>query len=802
MAASRVLGARTRASVAGVAALVVASTAWSQALGRRIEAVDAVESDRHVNVTVQFNCSIRYMSHAPSDVGQVLTIRLRLGADCGSQLSGGTEQAPVGGATDFVRRATLEMTGLGDGELTLEWAKPLHFVLAPTTDGRGIRVRLLDALGARKAVMAVGDAPGSPSGYAVNLESRTEPFSDTDLQQARESLGVPVFVSTLELEGKVWYRLRAGPFAVEREAKKLLLTAQQTYPRAWLGIDDELQTAGEPSVVTGTAPNPTVPIDPVLPEAERHALMAQARTALARKNPAAAVTPLTRLTRQPEYPERARAQELLGLARERSGQLAHAKAEYEEYLRRYPSGDAAARIRTRLRALNMAARGGKRGTLDGGEAFDGSWRLTGGVAQTYRWERNQLDTPDASLDEQSQNALFSDGDVTARRRGERFDLTARVSAGYAKDLLPDGPGDQTRVSTAFIELNDRTLGLAGRLGRQSRSAGGLLGTFDGLLASYQIRKRVALHAAAGFPVESTRDGPQTARQFFGLSADFGPFRESWDLGAFMMMQSLDGETDRQALGFEGRYFVPGRTLVWLVDYDVFYGSLNSAVVMGNLLLPARWGLSLNAEHRRAPVLTTRNALIGQSVPTLDELLGMLSIEEVRQLAEDRTATTEAFSASLSRPVGARFHFSLDTFASKAAATPESGGVPATPATGFDRSAQVQLSGSSLWRSSDLWVLYGRVRRSDAESSESVGLSTRLPLAGAWRFGPRIRIDRRESTVDLARETLYVPALRIDYQRGGTWFEFEGGAELGSRRLPADEESSTRAFFGLGYRIAF
>ena len=43
---------------------------------------------------------------------------------------------------------------------------------------------------------------------------------------------------------------------------------------------------------------------------------------------------LTKLQRQPEFPERARAQELLGLARERSGQLAHAKAEYEEYLRR------------------------------------------------------------------------------------------------------------------------------------------------------------------------------------------------------------------------------------------------------------------------------------------------------------------------------------------------------------------------------------------------------------------------------------------------------------------------------------
>ena len=53
---------------------------------------------------------------------------------------------------------------------------------------------------------------------------------------------------------------------------------------------------------------------------------------------------LTRLLRQPEYPGRAEAQELIGLVRERAGQLAHAKVEYQEYLRRYPNGAAAARV--------------------------------------------------------------------------------------------------------------------------------------------------------------------------------------------------------------------------------------------------------------------------------------------------------------------------------------------------------------------------------------------------------------------------------------------------------------------------
>ena len=72
--------------------------------------------------------------------------------------------------------------------------------------------------------------------------------------------------------------------------------------------------------------------------------MKRAQEMFRRKDYAVAIQLLTRLTEQPEFPQRAQAQELLGLARERNGQLAHAKAEYEEYLRRYPQGEAADRV--------------------------------------------------------------------------------------------------------------------------------------------------------------------------------------------------------------------------------------------------------------------------------------------------------------------------------------------------------------------------------------------------------------------------------------------------------------------------
>lgn len=771
----------------------------AQLTGRLVDFVEVSPTDRHVDVLVQFNCSIRYLAHTPADFGSSAVIRLRPGADCGSTIR--PEQAPVSGAGDLIRSAAVDESAPGEAALTLSFARPLPFVLAPTSSGRGLRVRLLDANATRGKVSIV-EREGQGGGFAINLDSSTSPFDEAAVRAAGERLRMVAYVSTLELEGKIWYRLRVGPIARRKDAERILAAAQQSYPRAWLAIDDEPAPPPGPDPLVSDV-SPTTPVDPPLPDAERRTLMAAGRAALARREYSRAAEVFTKLTRQPEYAERARAQELLGLTRERAGQLAHAKAEYGEYLRRYPEGEAAARIRARLRTLASAGRRGRPGSGTGARDEEGAWRLNGGASQMYRWDRSSVTTAEVATAQQNQNAIYTDGDFTARRRGERYDFIGRVAAGYAKDLLTGGPGDQTRVATAFIELNDRQLGWATRLGRQTRNSGGLLGTFDGLFASYRIRSGLALNAALGYPVESTRETPGTDRRFLGVAADFGPLRDRWDITAFAVAQTLAGQTDRRAIGLEGRYFVPGRTLVALLDYDVYFRELNSLVLMGNLQLPARWVVSFNADHRRSPALTMRNALIGQSVSGLGELLTLFGPDEVRILAQDRTPVSDTWSLSVGRPLGERFQLSFDAFATRADATLASGGVPGTPAAGLDRTLQLQLSGSSLLRSSDLWVFAARQQASDTSTMQSLSIATRIPIgSGAWRVGPRLRVDRRERAIDDSREWLYVPTLRIDYQRGASWFELEAGAEIGDRDLLADTERTRRHYLSVGYRVNF
>ena len=159
------------------------------------------------------------------------------------------------------------------------------------------------------------------------------------------------YVSETDIEDEHWYRLRVGPFSTRAEAERVLEIALAKYPRAWLAINDEqtdLAAVEHAGVQAAAAEGPT---DPPLPDDQRAQMLRDARTALEKHQYPEAVDLLSRLLRQPEYPGRADAQELLGLVRERAGQLAQAKAEYEAYLRRYPNGPGAARVRGRLQAL-------------------------------------------------------------------------------------------------------------------------------------------------------------------------------------------------------------------------------------------------------------------------------------------------------------------------------------------------------------------------------------------------------------------------------------------------------------------
>ena len=764
---------------------------------RLVEDVGASEQRGYVAITIVFGCTLRYVSHTPATGGEAVQVRLSAGPDCGPPGSAVEQPLSVGGS-GFVRSVDVVRPFGTDVEMRIAWARSEQFVIVPSFDGRGLRIRLLRT---ETPKVTLDTSPPDTSTYAVNLDASKTPYDPAALAAAAAATGVRAYVSEIVVDEERWYRLRAGPFVTEADARRVLLKARNGYPKAWVAVADdaEMTAVGTPTAV-GHVEAAAEHAATTLTQTDIEKTLKQAKVAVRRKDYATAVPLLTRLLEQPEFPQRAEALELMGLAHERSGQLAHAKADYEDYLRRYPQGPGTDRVKKRLRALALATRPSQGGKVAGDE--ESPWRFYGGFSQIYRQDSTTLDTSTTSTDLTTQNALINDVGLVARRRGERFDFSTRAAAGYTLDMLEDGPGNQSRITTLFAEVTDRDLDWTARVGRQSGNAGGVFGTFDGLYAGYQFRPRFRLNAFLGYPVESSSDGPVTDRRFYGLSADFGTFANAWDFSVYALSQDYFGMTDRQAIGTEVRYYKPGITFVGLVDYDVHYQDLNSVMLLGTFALPARWTVNFNLDHRKSPGLTTRNAMIGQPVTRFDELFGLFTDDEIEQLARDRTAESDAITLSASRPLGERWQWSVDASAIALGSTPASGGVEATPDTGTDLALSTQLLGYGLFGRGDVSTLGLQYLTGDTTRTLSLGLSSQFPIGERWRLQPRLRIDQRKFDVDSSTQMTYIPTLRTELRIKRFTMELEGGAEIGSRDLGQTSEDTTRYYFSLGYRYDF
>ena len=127
-------------------------------------------------------------------------------------------------------------------------------------------------------------------------------------------------------------------------------------------------------------------------------LMNEARRAMTTGELSRAVQLFTKvLLQMPANPYQPDAQEFLALARERNGQIAHAKAEYERYLDVYPDEAGHAVVEQRLAALLASAHptgyaasgairqaGGQASILD-------DWNIRTFLSQYYRRDVDQVD---------------------------------------------------------------------------------------------------------------------------------------------------------------------------------------------------------------------------------------------------------------------------------------------------------------------------------------------------------------------------------------------------------------------------
>lgn len=687
--------------------------------------------------------------------------------------------------------------------------------------------------------------------YGINLESSLRLIDPAALPRLEVFKNYRLYATRFQKEGRVWHRLRLGFFPTAHEAKSIMATIRDVFPDAWVtkisgrerkksarlaivfaglsgpenpvesqppltyplgrvgsagppGEKEKVAAGGEGEAKAGVPdekpPEKGTTTPPQISEERLGLLMEKAKEAMTKGEYRRAVQYYTKILEYPDHKFRQDAQEFLGLARERNGQPAQARSEYENFLRLYPKGVAADRVRQRLAGL-VTAKAKPKAKLRKAKTVEARTDFYGSLSQFYNRYESYTDVGGNVV---NQSSLSTDMDFTIRRRSSAYEFSSVMVGGHDYDFLAEGEDSEFSLSQAYVDLFDRRRQISGRVGRQTRSTDGVLGRFDGAVVSYQVSNWLKVNGLSGLPVNSTLLKAYNADKFFyGLSVDLGTFAKHWDFNLYGIDQEVDGITDRRAVGGEVRYFHPTLYFVNFIDYDISYNELNTVMFVGNYMFPDKTTINTVVNYRKSPFLTTTNATIGQGVDLVTDLLVARTEEEVRQLALDRTAISKSFTLGITRPIHKKLQVFADATMSELTGTEASGGVEAMPGTGYEYFYTSQLIGSGLIKDGDTAIVGLRYYESSRSNTISLDLNMRYPVTRAWRINPRVRVDYRRFDRDDLEQLKIRPSFRTDYRwKRRIRLELDGGVDWSPDWLAEQTDTAFDFFLTLGYRLYF
>jgi hypothetical protein len=410
----------------------------------------------------------------------------------------------------------------------------------------------------------------------------------------------------------------------------------------------------------------------------------------------------------------------------------------------------------------------------------------------------------ASLSSRDLSSLVTTVDLNGRLRNEDGDTRVVVRDTNSVSFISANPS-VNRLTAAYVDFRGLKVPLSLRAGRQNGVSGGVNGRFDGAIVGWGFAQKYRANVVAGYPVDYRLE---SNRRFLGFNIDAEGLADHWSGNAFVINQTVDGVEDRRAVGGEVRYFKSGRTLYSLLDYDVGFKAFNITMFQGTWQTEGQTTFNLLLDRRKAPLLATTNAVIGQPTSSISTLLQTFSLEQLRQRAEAVTADVTQALVGVTTPVSAKWQLGTDFRLTAVGALPQVTDpntgliIPATPATGNIYSYSVQAIGSNLYSARDIDSFNITFQKSPSFNGQFYSWNNLTAFNERWTIEPALRFYHQMDDFG-TRVRRIAPGLRLTYRwREHLALESEFTVERTYTKGTSSEDRTTRRFLYVGYRYDF
>lgn len=714
--------------------------------------------------------------------------------------------------------------------LVISLGKGSKFKVRAGKGERTIEV-VLEGLGASvKGPLVSKAAPQADQRYVIALSRSVEPKFNVDTPIPKGLQSFQVFSARRIVDGKQVYETDLGYFATLAEAEAALKQLDR-FPQA---VIVKLATSkdGKGEVAATVTPDGAAG-----PDQQASDLLQTARVAYEEQRLDAAVEALNKLLELPASSVTADGQELLGSVRLAQGEPAKAQLEFENYLKQFPSGPGAERVRASLAALQNS--GLRPSTTLEPKKPDGSPTVTGSISQYYYGGKSTTatqalrDTDGTILTADQINAksttpisgtdqqlLSTNADATWRSRDAERDMKFVVRDQYDYNMIDESKlrgksRHRNRLTAAFFDYQSLTSGFRSRLGRQSAIWGGE-GRYDGATASYAFKpSKLKFSAAAGAPTDKLA---QSKRAFAGVSMDADAITQNIGASLFALQRNIDGEVDRRSVGADLRYFSQAGSIMGSTDYDVIFKKLNVASLQG--LYMSENNVTVNMLYERRGLSQAQlgqtlfyqfNDATGMPLPvsqTIDDLKrNGYTIQQLRQLVRSNMSYSTHAMTSITVPVTTQWQAGLDLHLNRIGAIAPNEVLPqGQAASGQQRTVGLQAIGSNLYSARDTSVFAGSVLNSSQFKVKQFSYNNLTALSDEWQAEPSVRWQRSTSKdvttgVD-TRTTAWGPGFKASFKPRPT-VTLESNLNVDyTHTVGINDDKATRFTYFLGYRYDY